>query len=129
MKRIFLIEDDPVYSEFLKKSLESNKSYTVQVYHNAEDCLKALDSEINPNYIIIDYFLPGMTGIELYKRLRQQKVKTQVIILSSNTDGSLVVDIVKQGIRNYIVKDENVIDSLNSIFEEDPDKLIDIYSS
>jgi two-component system, NtrC family, response regulator AtoC len=129
MKRIFLIEDDPVYAGFLKKSLESSKSFNVQVYVNAEDCLKSLESEINPNYIIIDYFLPGMTGIEMYKKLRQQKVKAMAIMLSSNTDGSLVVDLVKQGIRNYVVKDENVIDSLNSIFEENPDKLIDIYSS
>lgn len=129
MKRIFLIEDDPVYAEFLKKSLESSKTFIVQVYKSAEDCLKSLESEINPNYIIIDYFLPGMSGIELYKKLRQQKVKAMAIILSSNTDGSLVVELVKQGIRNYVVKDENVIDSLTSIFEENPDKLIDIYSS
>ena len=129
MKRIFLIEDDPVYAEFLKKSLESTKSFMVQVFESGEDCLKSLESEINPNYIIIDYFLPGMSGLELYKKLRQQKVKVLAIMLSSNTDGGLVVDLVKQGIRNYVVKDENVIDSLTSIFEENPDKLIDIYSS
>ena len=128
MKRIFLIEDDSVYAEFLKKSLENTKSFIIQVYKSAEDCLKSLDSEINPDYIIIDYFLPGMSGIELYKKLKQQKVKALAIMLSSNTDGSLVVDMVKQGVRNYVVKDENVIDSLTSIFEEDPDKLIDIYS-
>ncbi len=129
MQRIFLIEDDPVYAEFLKKSLERGKTFTVQVFQNAEKCLKALDSEIDPNYIIIDYFLPGMSGIELYKKLRQQKVKAMMVILSSNTDGSLVVDLVKQGVRNYVVKDENVMDSLQSIFDENPDKLIDIYSS
>ena len=129
MKRIFLIEDDAVYADFLKKSLEKGKSFTVQVFENAESCLTALDHEINPNFIIADYFLPGMSGIELYKRLRQQKVKTKVIILSANTDGGLVVDLVKQGIRNYVVKDENVLDSLQSIFDENPDKLIDIYSS
>ena len=129
MKRIFLIEDDPVYAEFLKKSLERNREFLVQIYQSAEDCLKSLESEINPNYIIIDYFLPGMSGIEFYKKLKQQKVKAMVIILSGNTDGSLVVDLIKQGIRNYVVKDENVIDSLTSIFDENPDKLIDIYSS
>jgi len=129
MQRIFLIEDDAIYADFLKKSLEKGKSFAVQVYQNAEDCLKALDSEINPNIIIIDYFLPGMSGIEFYKRLKQQKVKAMMVMLSSNTDGKLVVDLVKQGVRNYVVKDENVIDTLQSIFDENPDKLIDIYSS
>jgi DNA-binding NtrC family response regulator len=129
MKRIFIVEDDIIYAEFLRKSLEKEKYFSIQVYHNAESCLKALESQIDPNFIVIDYFLPGMSGIELYRKLKQQKVKAMVVVLSSNTDGSLVVDMVKQGIRNYVVKDENVIESLLSLLEENHDKFIDIYSS
>jgi two-component system response regulator AtoC len=129
MKRIFLVEDDSVYAEFLKKTLEKEKQFQVRVFQSAEDCLTALDHEINPNYIIIDYFLPGMSGIEFYKKLKQQKVKAIMVMLSANTDGGLVVELVKQGIRNYVVKDENVIDSLCSVLEENHDKFIDIYSS
>jgi len=129
MKRIFLVEDDSIYAEFLKKSLEKDKLFLVQVFYTAEDCLTALDHEINPNFIIIDYFLPGMSGIEFYKKLRQQKVKTVTVMLSANTDGGLVVDLVKQGIRNYVVKDENVLESLTSVLEENQDKFIEIYSS
>lgn len=129
MKRIFIIEDDPVYSDFLKKSLEEGKLFIANVFQNAEECLKALDSEINPNFIIIDYYLPGMSGIEFYKKLCQRKIKAMMVMLSSNTDSGLVVDLVRQGIRNYVVKDERVIDSLKSILEENQDKLIDIYSS
>ena len=70
-----------------------------------------------------------MSGIEFYKKLRQQKVKTVAVMLSANTDGGLVVDLVKQGIRNYIVKDENVLESLTSVLEENQDKFIEIYSS
>lgn len=129
MKRIFIVEDDPLYREFLKTSLETDRQIITRAFQNAEDCLKALASEINPNFIIIDYFLPGMNGIEFYRKIRQQKIKTEVIILSANTDSGLVLDLVKQGVRNYVVKDERVIDSLRSILEENQDKFIDIYSS
>jgi DNA-binding NtrC family response regulator len=129
MKRIFLVEDDSVYAEFLKKSLEKDKLYIVQVFHSAEDCLKSLESQIDPNFIFIDYFLPGMSGIDFYKKMRQQKTKATMVMLSANTDAGLVVDMVKQGIRNYVVKDENVIDSITSLLDENHDKFIDIYSS
>lgn len=129
MKRIFLIEDDQVYADFLKKSLEKDKKFHVSAFTNAEDCLTALESEINPNIIIIDYFLPGMNGLDLYQALKRLHKKALIIILSSNDDGNLVIDLMKKGVRNYVMKDENVMDSIYAIFEENDDKLIELYSS
>ena len=128
MKKIYLIEDDEVYAEFIKKSLEKDKKYIIRSFTNAEDCLKALESDINPNVIIIDYFLPGMNGLQLYNKLKKQHNKALIIVLSSNSDGNLVIELMKEGIRNYLMKDENVIDSISAILEENDDKLIDIYS-
>ncbi len=128
MKRIYLIEDDEVYAEFVKKSLEKDKKYVVQSFTSAENCLKMLESDINPNVMIIDYFLPGMNGLELYNKLKKQKNKALVIVMSSNNDGNLVIELMKKGIRNYVMKDENVMDSINAILEENDDKLIELYS-
>jgi hypothetical protein len=52
-----------------------------------------------------------------------------MIMLSSNTDGNLVVDIVKQGVRNYVMKDENVIETILSIIEENTDRVVDLHNS
>jgi len=128
MKRIYLIEDDEVYAEFVKKSLEKDKKCVVKSFTNAEDCLKALESDINPNIIIIDYFLPGMNGLQLYNKLKKQHRKALIIVLSSNSDSDLVIELMKNGIRNYVMKDENVIDSISAIFDENDDKLIELYS-
>ncbi len=128
MKRIFIVEDDEVYATFLKKSLEKEGKFALEVFNNAEDCLLELESKINPQILIIDYFLPGMNGIDLYEKIKKTYKKIQLIMLSSNTDVNLVVTLVKQGIRNYVIKDENVIDSLMAIIEENDDLLIDLYS-
>ena len=128
MKKIYLIEDDEVYAEFIKKSLEKERKYVVTSFTSAEDCLKNLESDINPNVIIIDYFLPGMNGMQLYKKLKKQHSKALVIVLSSNDDGNLVIELMKAGIRNYVMKDENVMESIYAIFEENDDKLIALYS-
>lgn len=117
-----------MYAEFVKKSLEKDKKYVITSFTNAEDCLKTLESDINPNVILIDYFLPGMNGLELFKKLRKQHNKALIIVLSSNSDSDLVIELMKNGIRNYVMKDENVIDSINAILEENDDKLIELYT-
>ena len=64
---IFLVEDDEIYNEFVKKSLVK-EGYTVQSFLNAEECLNALKKE-TPKFLIIDYKLPGMNGIELFQKI------------------------------------------------------------
>ena len=78
--------------------------------------------------LIIDYFLPGMNGIELYCRIKESFESMKLIMISSNTDPNLVVDMVKKGIRNYVIKDVNVFESLVALIEENDDLFIDLYS-
>jgi len=122
-KRVFIIEDDVIYSEFLKKNLRAK--YKIHAFANAEDALLALKS-IKPEVLIIDYKLPGMNGIEMFEQVKNDLPKdTKSIVMSSIDDGNLVLDFIKKGIRDYVIKDENVIDSLVSIIEESDDIFFD----
>ena len=67
VKKIFIVEDDSIYSEFLKKSLRTK--YKIYAYYTAEDAILALKS-IEPDVLIIDYKLPGMNGIELFENVK-----------------------------------------------------------
>ena len=116
-KKVFIIEDDSIYSEFLKKNLRTK--YKIYAYGSAEDAIVALKS-ISPDVLIIDYKLPGMNGIELYENVKDGLGKdTKVIVMSAIDDGNLVLEFIKKGIRDYVIKDENVVESLVSIIEED----------
>jgi len=122
-KRVFIVEDDEIYSEFLKKNLRGK--YKIHAYYNAEDAFVALKS-IKPDILIIDYKLPGMNGIELFEAVKADlPAETKSIILSAIDDGNLVLDFIKKGIRDYVIKDENVIESLISIIEESDDFFFD----
>lgn len=122
-KRVFIIEDDEIYSEFLKKNLRGK--YQLYSYLNAEDALVALKS-IKPDVLIIDYGLPGMNGMEMYEQVKDDlPIETKAIVLSSIDDGNLVLDFIKRGIRDYVIKDDNVIESLISIIEESDDFFFD----
>ena len=117
---VFLIEDDEIYSEFIRKSLTD---YKVKPFYTAEDCLKELDTANAPQVIIIDYKLPGMNGIEFFQKVRPDidEDSTKMIFLSAIDDGNLVLDFIQKGIRDYVIKDEQVISSLVAIIEGNDD--------
>ena len=122
-KKIFIVEDDLEYAEFIKAKLR--RKYKIYSFANAEDCLVSLKS-IVPDVLVLDYYLPGMTGIELYEKVKADLPEAvKVVVLSSMDDGNLVLDFIKKGIRDYIVKDDNVIESLLAIIEGEEDKYLD----
>jgi len=123
VKKICIVEDDNIYSEFLKKSLRTK--YKIYAYYSAEDAILALRSII-PDVLIIDYKLPGMNGMELFENVKGNlPATTKVVVLSAIDDGNLVLDFIKRGIRDYVIKDDNVISSLISIIEDDEDVYYD----
>ncbi len=54
---IFLIEDDTIYSDFIRKTLSRDSSYKIQAFYSAEDALAAINGTL-PDVMIIDYKLP-----------------------------------------------------------------------
>lgn len=120
---IFLVEDDKVYSDFIKKSFDGK--YNIRMFETAEECLEAINSTI-PEVLLLDYKLPGMSGIEFFEKINTKlSEETKIIMLSSIDDGNLVLDFIKKGIRDYVVKDDNVISSLEAVIEGDDDYFFD----
>ncbi len=120
--RIYLVEDDEIYAEFVKKALSQNSEYHISTFATAEDALKAVNGQF-PDVMIIDYKLPGMSGIDLYEKIKSQiGDKNKVVMLSALEDGNMVLSFIQKGVRDYVIKDENVIESLEAILggkEED----------
>jgi DNA-binding NarL/FixJ family response regulator len=119
--KIYLIEDDPIYAEFIGKALKSDPANELRIFTTGEDCLKSVSNSL-PDVMIIDYKLPGMSGIDLYEKIKPRITeKNKVILLSSLDDGNMVLSFIQRGIRDYVIKDENVIDSLMSILSGSED--------
>jgi two-component system phosphate regulon response regulator PhoB len=122
---IYLVEDDSVYASFVKKSLEQNGIYSVNAFANAEQCFEIVQKSGLPDALIFDYNLPGMTGIDLYEKIRPGlKQDQKCIIMSSMEDGNLVLSLIQRGVRDYVIKDENVIGSLVDILEGKEDEFL-----
>jgi DNA-binding response OmpR family regulator len=115
---IFLIEDDTIYAEFIKKALlTQSPDLKIKLFPSAEDAEKAINGKL-PEVLIIDYKLPGISGIDLYDKIKSRITnKNKVIMLSALDDGQMVLGFIQKGVRDYVIKDENVVDSLRSILD------------
>lgn len=114
---IYLIEDDEIYAEFIKKSLAQNASYTIKHFQSAEDALASINGKL-PDVMVVDYKLPGMSGIDLYEKIKSRITDSnKIILLSAIDDGNMVLSFIQRGVRDYVIKDENVIESLVAILE------------
>jgi DNA-binding NarL/FixJ family response regulator len=115
--QIALIEDDEIYAEFVQKALSQVPGSHITRYGSAEDALKGINGSL-PDVLIIDYKLPGISGIELYEKIKSRVTDaTKVIMMSAIDDGQMVLGFIQRGVRDYVIKDEHVIDSLKAILE------------
>jgi DNA-binding NarL/FixJ family response regulator len=118
MNPIVIIDDDETYVKILTQYLK--EQFEVVVYHTAEECLENIGS-VKPQFIIIDYFLPGMNGLDLFQELGKLFEVDRLIVLSANDDAKVVLDMIRQGVRSYVIKDEHVIESLQAAIDGEDD--------
>ncbi len=103
--RLLLIEDDAALAELLKRHLEREGSYEVEIARTGEAGLQAL-SRRRPDALILDVNLPEMNGFELCRRLRQQKETRDlpILMLTARTGESDKVLGLMLGADDYVTK-------------------------
>jgi two-component system, NtrC family, response regulator AtoC len=103
--KIFVVEDDNWYRNFLTYSLQLNPDYEVKAFENGKDCLNSLHEK--PDLITIDYSLPGMNGADLIKKIKEIDDQIQLIVISGQEDVGTAVDLLKLGVFDYLIKNED----------------------
>lgn len=112
--KIFVVEDDPAYTKFLKYVLGLNPDYEVEFYTTGKDCTNNLHK--NPMVITLDYSLPDMPGEQVLSQIRSHDPNINVIIVSAQEKIGTAVELLKLGAFDYISKDHETKDRLiNSI--------------
>ncbi len=103
---ILIIEDEADIAESLRYNLE-REGFRAEIAESGEKGLRlALNEKVSPALIILDLMLPGMSGIELCRRLRRepQTRKTPIIMLTAKTAESDKVVGLETGADDYMTK-------------------------
>ncbi|HET6542691.1 MAG TPA: sigma-54 dependent transcriptional regulator [Chryseolinea sp.] len=114
--KIFVVEDDPAYTKFLKYVLGLNPDYEVEYYTTGKDCVENLYK--NPAIITLDYSLPDAGGEKVLGQIRSHDPNINVIIVSAQEKIHTAVELLKSGAYDYISKDhetkERLLNSINN---------------
>jgi DNA-binding NarL/FixJ family response regulator len=115
--RIFLTDDHPVLREGLKYIIKSNPDY--EIIGESGDGKEALEKieKLKPDIALLDISMPTMTGIEVARQIRKYSSKTRIIIFSRYDNEEYVNQVMKYGVKAYILKDDTGEDLLKAIKE------------
>jgi DNA-binding NtrC family response regulator len=104
-KQILLVDDDESLRRVMQIQLEE-AGYTVEAVPEAESALTALGTESYP-LVITDLIMPGMSGMELLHRIRQENPDAVVIMMTAFGTIQGAVEAMRSGAFDYITKPIN----------------------
>ncbi len=113
--RIFVVEDDDWYREFLHYVLSLNPDHAVTAFSTGKEVLKNL--HLHPDIITIDYHLPDTNGSTLLGLIKEQCPDADTLIISEQHSIDTVVELLKSGAVDYFVKSKDIRDKLLNTVE------------
>ena len=104
LPKILVVEDDKSISDLITLHLKKN-NFEYLVVHNGEDALSHLDNFM-PDFIILDWMIPGLSGLEVLRRIRnKQEYKNLPILMltAKNSEQDKIISF-ESGLDDYITK-------------------------
>ncbi|MDF0650509.1 MAG: DNA-binding response regulator [Nitrospira sp. LK265] len=100
--RVLVIEDETKVGSFIQRALEE-ESYAVDL---CEDGAKGLEMALAINYdlLVVDVMLPSMSGLDVLKNIRRERIHTPVLILSAQSQIDQRVKGLDAGADDYLTK-------------------------
>ena len=122
-KLIFIVEDNEVYAKSLQVLIKSRfpKVKEVKIFRIGELCLTEMQR--NPGIVIMDYFLnakyeEAQNGLEIIKRIKEQRPQTNIIVLSVQKDFNVVLEAIREYDCLYVQKDPEAFAKLELFIKE-----------
>lgn len=117
---VFIVDDDQQVRDALELLMES-VGLNVATFESAQVFLDAFDPDV-PGCVITDIRMPGISGLELQRKLKEQKLHPPVIIITGHGDIPMAVDAMQEGALDFIEKpfnDQRLLDSVHRAIEKD----------
>lgn len=117
--RIHLVDDHPVVRRGLKSLLSNHGDFEVVGESAAVNEARQHIPEHEPDVVLLDIRLPGESGLDLLRWLRQEQPHIRVLILTSFDDDEYVVEALRRGAHGFILKsssDEMLCDAIRTVY-------------
>jgi len=103
---VAVVDDDSAFANYLRTFL-SLRGYDTRSYSRGDEMLAAVKQGDPPDIVLLDVMMPGMTGLDTLRALKAAKPELQVIMLSGREQASTIVEAVRLGAADYVVKPDD----------------------
>jgi CheY-like chemotaxis protein len=111
MKKILCVDDEPINLMIIEVNLVS-EGYEVHKAYDGQSAIRMM-KETQPDLVLLDIMMPGMSGIETLKELKRIDPETPVIMVTGVTDEAVAKSAIELGAFDYVTKPIN-FDYLNT---------------
>jgi two-component system response regulator AtoC len=103
---VAIVDDDSGFANYLRTFL-SLRGYETRSYSRGDEMIASVKQGDPPDVVLLDVMMPGLSGLETLKALKTAKADLQVIMLSGREQAATIVEAVRLGAADYVVKPDD----------------------
>lgn len=101
---VLIVEDDKTTGDLLASAINDQRGYSALTVRSADEALDAL-GRVDPDLLVVDIRMPGMSGLELYDRVRADpRFRSLPVVFETGTGREHAQELRDRGIATYIKK-------------------------
>jgi len=104
--RIAVVDDDRGFTDYLAIWL-GTRGLSVDVFHSGAALIEGLQAGATPHVVLLDVLMPDLNGLETLRAIRQFHPGAQVIMLSGRNAPATVIEAVRLGAADYVMKPDD----------------------
>ena len=122
--RILIVEDDQLMLEGLRSIIDAQDDMEVWgTALNGVEALSLLETS-RPDLVLMDIRMPGLDGISVIQKIREQDKKLPILVLTMYLEDEYIIDALSSGANGYLVKGIDTLQLMRSIREVANDHFI-----
>ena len=103
---VAIVDDDASFAQYLRTFL-SLRGYEARCYTRGDELLASMKQSEAPDVVLLDVMMPGLDGMATLRALKASRPEMQVIMLSGRNQASTIVEAVRLGAADYVVKPDD----------------------
>lgn len=112
---IIIADDHPMFLSGVRTELEKEDS--LNIIAEAGDGITALEliNKMNPDIAVLDFEMPGLSGLEIAEKLKNSKSPVKIILLTMHNEKKIFLKALEAGVKGYVLKNDAVLDIVNAV--------------
>jgi two-component system response regulator RegA len=99
---LLLVDDDETFATVLARALDK-RGFAVRVAHSVPEAQRLIADD-SPEYAVVDLRMPGPSGLDLVRALKENDPGTRIVVLTGYASIATAVEAVKLGATHYLAK-------------------------